>query len=139
VQFGFANESNDSARGTIALLLFYFFLVEGAYTPQGSAHIASIFFCGRDAIPQVIEAGDIARTWLADFDADSRTGAAGAQGRSPCALQEPHAQGHSPWVGGLPARESAIAEAQDTHFSLELFEMMSRRVNAVLALCTTHN
>ena len=40
-------------------------------------------------------------------------------------------------MGGLPVRESAIAEAQDTHFSLELFEMMSRRVNAVLALGTT--
>ena len=37
----------------------------------------------------------------------------------------------------MPVRESAIAEAQDTHFSLELFEMMSRRVNAVLALGTT--
>ena len=40
-------------------------------------------------------------------------------------------------MGGLPVRESAIAEAQDTHFLLELFEMMSRRVNAVLALGTT--
>jgi hypothetical protein len=40
-------------------------------------------------------------------------------------------------VGGLPVRESAIVEAQNTHFSLELFEMMSRRVNAVLALGTT--
>jgi hypothetical protein len=37
----------------------------------------------------------------------------------------------------LPVRESAIVEAQDTRFSLELFEMMSRRVNAVLALGTT--
>jgi hypothetical protein len=40
-------------------------------------------------------------------------------------------------VGGLPVRESAVVEAQDTHFSLELFEMVARRVNAVLALGTT--
>jgi hypothetical protein len=82
---------------------------------------------------------------MADYDADSRTGAAGAQPL--CALQEPHAQGHSPaqplaLAPGragcrLAARGSTTAEAQDTHFSLELFEVMSRRVNAVLALGTT--
>jgi hypothetical protein len=32
-----------------------------------------------------------------------------------------------------------MAEAQNTHFSLELFEMMTRRVNTVLALPTVHN
>jgi hypothetical protein len=50
------------------------------------------------------------------------------QGRRPCALQEACAacpgargrQGHSAWVGGLPVRESAIIEAQDTHFSLHI-------------------
>jgi hypothetical protein len=64
-------------------------------------------YYGRDAIPQVIEAGDIARTWLADADADPRTGAAGAQPLCATGAARPGAQGHSPWVGGLPVWESA--------------------------------
>jgi hypothetical protein len=38
------------------------------------------FFFGRDAIPQVIEAGDIAQTWLAD-DVGERTGKPSPQQR----------------------------------------------------------
>ena len=42
----------------------------------------------------------MARTWLADYDVDSRTGAAGAQ-PALVRYRSPLAQGHSPWVGGF--------------------------------------
>jgi hypothetical protein len=61
--------------------------------------VAWRFLHGGDEILQVIEAGDLARTWLADFDADSGTGAAGAQPLCATGAARPGAYG---WIGQQP-------------------------------------
>ena len=66
-------------------------------TQETLRRLADVFWKGYK-IPQVIEAGDIAGTWLACHDVDSRTGAAGAP---PLCATGAACPGAQPWVGGF--------------------------------------